>query len=145
MPDSAALCHSFREISGLGDGRELDTRSSLKAWVRNLAVERRVWVDVHVFDEAGARRRRPPFLWFTRVQASEAVMYSRSTLRYTRVPAVALVPPGTTGNPATVPGRDPAAFKEFVKSRDRGGDQSLGSDATIKGPQASDVLASSNR
>jgi hypothetical protein len=43
------------------DGRELDTRLALKAWVRNVAFEKRVWVDVHVFDNTGQRVKAATF------------------------------------------------------------------------------------
>lgn len=35
---------------GSGPGSELETHLSLKAWVRNVAYQKNVWIDLHVFD-----------------------------------------------------------------------------------------------
>ena len=36
-------------------GEELQTLLSVKAWVRNVAYEKNVWIDVHVFDGSSDR------------------------------------------------------------------------------------------
>jgi hypothetical protein len=58
-----SMVNTFRQLSSKvlrfftdnpSDGRELDTRLAVEVWVRNLAFEKRVWIDVHVFDDSSS-------------------------------------------------------------------------------------------